>query len=273
MLFVDLDDFKTVNDSLGHAAGDELLVGVAARLEACLRGGDTCARLGGDEFGVLLEGLRPPEEAEDVATRIAEALETPFETAGNEVYARASIGVALGSTATRRERVAPRTPTSRCIAPRPTPARSVEVFESGMQDAALQRLELRADLERAVTDADFVVHYQPIVALETGRVVGLEALVRWQHPARGLLEPDTFVAAGRGDGPDRPDRGDRARPGVPRRCAGWQGTVPGADGLRSASTSPGTSWPTAPSRPRSARSSPSPGFGPPPSCSSSPRAS
>ncbi len=230
VLFVDLDDFKTVNDSLGHAAGDELLVGVAARLEACLRGGDTCARLGGDEFGVLLEGLRPPEEAEEVATRIAEALETPFETAGNEVYARASIGVALGSTATGASELLRHADVAMYRA-KADPGRSVEVFESGMQEAALQRLELRADLERAVIDADFVVHYQPIVALETGRVVGLEALVRWQHPVRGLLEPDTFV-------PLAEETGLIGRIGaivLDRAChavAAWQGTVPGAERLR-----------------------------------------
>ena len=230
VLFVDLDDFKTVNDSLGHAAGDELLVGVAARLETCLRGGDTCARLGGDEFGVLLEGVRPPEEAEEVATRIAEALETPFETAGNEVYARASIGVALGSTATGASELLRHADVAMYRA-KADPGRSVEVFESGMQEAALQRLELRADLERAVIDADFVVHYQPIVALETGRVVGLEALVRWQHPVRGLLEPDTFV-------PLAEETGLIGRIGaivLNRAChavAGWQCTVPGAERLR-----------------------------------------
>ena len=230
VLFIDLDDFKTVNDSLGHAAGDDLLIGVAARLETCLRGGDTCARLGGDEFGVLLEGLRPPEEAEEVAVRIAEALETPFETAGNEVYARASIGVALGSTATGASELLRHADVAMYRA-KADPAHSVEVFEAGMQDAALQRLELRADLERAVTDADFVVHYQPIVALETGRVVGLEALVRWHHPSRGLLEPDTFV-------PLAEDTGLIGRIGsivLDRACravADWQCTVPGADRLR-----------------------------------------
>ncbi len=192
VLFVDLDDFKTVNDSLGHAAGDDLLVAVAARLNECLRGGDTCARLGGDEFGVLIEGVRPPETAEDVAERIAEALEKPFAAAGNEVYARASIGVALGATATGVGELLRHADVAMYRA-KNDPGKTIEVFEPGMQDAAVQRLELRGDLERAVADAMLAVHYQPIVALETGRVVGLEALVRWEHATRGLLGPDTFV--------------------------------------------------------------------------------
>ena len=230
VLFVDLDDFKTVNDSLGHAAGDEVLVGVSERLEGCLRGGDTCARLGGDEFGVLLEGVRPPEQAADVADRIAEALSQPFEMAGKEVYARASIGVALGSTATNPSELLRNADVAMYRA-KSDPAHSVEVFESGMRDVALQKVELRADLERAVITGDFVVHYQPIVALETGRVIGLEALVRWQHPLRGLLEPDTFV-------PLAEETGLIGRVGaivLDRAChavAGWQRTVPGAERLR-----------------------------------------
>ena len=146
------------------------------------------------------------------------------------MYARASIGVALGSTATGASELLRHADVAMYRA-KADPAHSVEVFESGMQDAALQRLELRADLERAVTDADFVVHYQPIVALETGRVVGLEALVRWHHPSRGLLEPDTFV-------PLAEDTGLIGRIGsivLDRACravADWQCTIPGADRLR-----------------------------------------
>jgi diguanylate cyclase (GGDEF)-like protein/PAS domain S-box-containing protein len=230
VLFVDLDDFKTVNDSLGHAAGDDVLVGVSARLEGCLRGGDTCARLGGDEFGVLLEGVRPPEQAEDVAARISDALASPFEMAGQEVYARASIGVALGSSAASAGELLRNADVAMYRA-KSDPTRSVEVFESGMREVALQRLELRADLERAVTAGDFIVHYQPIVALETGRVIGLEALVRWLHPLRGLLEPDTFV-------PLAEETGLIGRVGalvLDQAChavAGWQRTVPGAERLR-----------------------------------------
>ena len=230
VMFLDLDDFKTVNDSLGHAAGDELLVAVAARLKGCLRDGDTCARLGGDEFGVLLEGVRPPEQAAEVAARIAASFTLPFEFSGTELYAGVSIGVALGSSASEPSELLRNADVAMYRA-KADPSRSVEVFESGMQDAALDRLELRADLERAVVDGGLVVHYQPIVRLETGRVVGLEALVRWEHPTRGLLQPLTFV-------PLAEETGLIGRVGaivLDRACrsvVNWQRAVPGAERLR-----------------------------------------
>ena len=230
VLFIDLVDFKTVNDSLGHATGDELLVGVSARLESCLRTGDTCARLGGDEFGILLEGVRPPEEAEEVAARNATAFDAPFAMSGTDLYARMSIGVAVGATASSASELLRNADVAMYRA-KADPSSRVEMFEPGMNADALDRLELRADLEHAVVDGGFVVHYQPIVSLETGRVVGLEALVRWEHPNRGLLPPVMFV-------PLAEETGLIGRVGgfvlkdACKTVAAWQRTIPGAARLR-----------------------------------------
>jgi len=191
VLFLDIDDFKTVNDSLGHTAGDQLLLAVADRLRVCLREGDTAARLGGDEFGVLLEEA---SQATPVSERVREALREPISIADNDVCVTASIGISVSTLAhdgadelLRNADVAMYTAKNRG-------KDRYEMFEPDMHVTALRRLELEAELRRAIERSEFRVHYQPIVELESGRVAGLEALVRWAHPERGLLGPGEFIA-------------------------------------------------------------------------------
>ena len=191
VLFIDLDNFKTINDSLGHAAGDHVLVETAHRVRSCLRTEDTAARLGGDEFAVLLEDADVTAAAR-MAERIRVALGTPFWVLGQEVYISASIGIAVrrdGDTANellRNADVAMYTAKSKGKA-------CFEIFEPAMHDAVVARLGLEAELRRAVERQEFVVHYQPIVKLESGEVIGAEALVRWQHPTRGIVPPLEFI--------------------------------------------------------------------------------
>ncbi len=191
VLFIDLDNFKTVNDSLGHAAGDHVLVETAHRVRSALRTEDTAARLGGDEFAVLLEDADVTAAAR-VAERIRSELGTPFWVLGQEVYISASIGIAMredGNTAgelLRNADVAMYTAKTKGKA-------RFEIFEPAMHDAVVARLSLEAELRRAIEHEEFVVYYQPIVRLETGEVIGAEALVRWQHPTRGLVPPMEFI--------------------------------------------------------------------------------
>ncbi|MDP9457558.1 MAG: EAL domain-containing protein [Actinomycetota bacterium] len=197
-LFLDLDDFKVVNDSLGHDAGDELLVAAAERLGSCLRPEDTIARLGGDEFVVLLEDVRGRGEATEAATRIAEALREPFLLgAHEEAFVSVSIGVALASGGEDRTGSSPDdllrwADVAMYEAKRKGKAHHA-VFDPSMDARALERLRLGADLGRAVERGEFRVHYQPEVELSTGRIVGFEALVRWEHPEQGLVSPARFI--------------------------------------------------------------------------------
>jgi diguanylate cyclase (GGDEF)-like protein/PAS domain S-box-containing protein len=195
VLFLDLDDFKTINDSLGHAIGDLLLVEVAERLRRSCRRGDTASRLSGDEFAVLLEDIASPAEATRAAERIVAALREPFELDGREVFASASIGIAVKSG---REEDAGEILRNADVAMYLAKSRGkarCEVFEPGMQTDALKRLELESDLRRAVENQELFLQYQPIVELESGTVTGIEALVRWRHPGRGIVEPLDFIAS------------------------------------------------------------------------------
>jgi len=191
VMFIDLDNFKTINDSLGHAAGDHVLVEMAHRVRSSLRTEDTAARLGGDEFAVLLEDAEVTAAAR-VAERIRMAVSRPFWVLGQEVYVSASIGIAVrreGDTANellRNADVAMYTAKSKGKA-------RFELFEPAMHDVVVARLGLEAELRRGIEREEFVVHYQPIVRLETGEVIGAEALVRWQHPTRGLIQPLEFI--------------------------------------------------------------------------------
>ena len=193
VLFLDLDNFKTVNDSLGHAAGDKVLVGIAARLQSSLRPGDTIARLGGDEFAVLLEDIAGEADATEVAQHIELALRTPFHVEGKDVLITASIGIAhRGPNSEGADEVLRNADVAMYSAKERGKGRHV-TFEPDMHAAVMKRLELEADLRRALERDEFLVYYQPLVQLQTGRVMGVEALVRWRHPERGLILPSEFI--------------------------------------------------------------------------------
>jgi diguanylate cyclase (GGDEF)-like protein/PAS domain S-box-containing protein len=192
VLFLDLDNFKTVNDSLGHTAGDELLVAVADRLGDCLRLEDTAARLGGDEFAVLLEDLADKREATEVADRVRAALRRPLTIAGREMVVGVSVGIAFDLPGTDSDQLLRNADLAMYTAKSRGKGR-YEIFEPEMHATAVRRLEMEADLRRALDGGELVVHYQPIVALATRRMSGVEALVRWQHPERGLLPPSVFI--------------------------------------------------------------------------------
>ncbi len=193
VLFIDLDDFKAVNDTLGHSAGDQLLIGVAERLRNSLRRPDTAARLGGDEFAVLIEDIDTPLEAEAVAERIFAALVEPFAIAGQSVTVHASIGVAVSDDATdSASRLMRHADVAMYAAKSAGKHRHVR-FVSGMEAEIVARHRLRADLERAISADEFSVHYQPIFDMSDGRLVATEALVRWRHPTRGMVAPDDFI--------------------------------------------------------------------------------
>jgi diguanylate cyclase (GGDEF)-like protein/PAS domain S-box-containing protein len=193
VLFLDLDEFKTVNDGIGHEAGDELLVAVAGMLLASLRPMDTAARLGGDEFAILLEDLTEADAAEHAADRILAALETPIKIAGRELVIGASIGIA--SPTTKRESGAEimRNADSAMYSAKRRGKGRHETFAPAMQEAVIRRLELAGEMRRALELGEFAVHYQPVVLLSDESITGFEALVRWNHPRRGLVAPREFI--------------------------------------------------------------------------------
>jgi len=194
-MFIDLDDFKTVNDSLGHAAGDEVLQEVGRRLKIAVRPGDTVARFGGDEFAVLLDGVAGSSDAADAAARILRALDLPIEIEGKNVFPRASVGICLvgedietpeASELLRNADVA------MYMAKRDSKG-SYRVFEPTMHERVVERLELRSDLQHALTMDQLELHYQPVVRLSDREILGVEALVRWNHPTRGTIPPIQFI--------------------------------------------------------------------------------
>jgi diguanylate cyclase (GGDEF)-like protein/PAS domain S-box-containing protein len=194
VLFIDLDRFKNVNDSLGHSVGDELLIAVARRLESCLRPGDTVARLGGDEFTILLDEVADIDHAVHVAQRLHREMVRPFKVQGHEVFVTMSLGITLGAGGHYDcpEDVLRDADTAMYGAKTSGKARDA-VFDYRMHDRAVALLELETDLRRAVERAEFEIYYQPIVSLATGKIDAFEALLRWRHPRRGLLSPDSFV--------------------------------------------------------------------------------
>jgi diguanylate cyclase (GGDEF)-like protein len=193
VLFCDLDRFKVVNDSLGHDRGDELLCAVAERLNGVLRAGDTAARFGGDEFVVLCEGVAGEDDAIRVAARLAEALDEPFGIADDEVYVRTSVGIALATSPEARPEALLRDADAAMYRAKERGGGAYEVFDLEMRDRALRRMSVEHALHRAIERDELRVHYQPLVAMSTGDVVGVEALVRWEHPERGLLGPIEFI--------------------------------------------------------------------------------
>jgi diguanylate cyclase (GGDEF)-like protein/PAS domain S-box-containing protein len=193
VLFLDLDDFKTVNDSLGHSAGDELLIHVAKRLQSCLRAHDLPARIGGDEFAVLLDGVGSHAEVEAVAHRIVSVLEEPHTVQGSEVLARASIGIAVPEVDDHDVDALLRNADTSMYTVKRAGKASYTFFERAMHERVVQQMQLDAELRHAVDRNEFVLHYQPIMHLGTERILGVEALVRWQHPTRGMLGPGEFL--------------------------------------------------------------------------------
>lgn len=192
VMFLDLDRFKDVNDSLGHSIGDELLKSVAESLTGCVRRSDTAARLGGDEFAILIEDVDNHDEVMELANRIMDALRRPVTLGGQPVCATVSIGISFGLTGSTSDELLRNADLAMYLA-KANGRDRYEEFRDHMHNAVATRLELEADLRRAVNDKEFIVHYQPIVNLETGRFVAFEALVRWDHPTRGVLAPDLFV--------------------------------------------------------------------------------
>jgi diguanylate cyclase (GGDEF)-like protein/PAS domain S-box-containing protein len=194
VIFMDLDDFKTINDSLGHAAGDAVLMEVAKRLATSIRSSDTAARFGGDEFAILLEDIENAQEAADTAERILESLTEPLQLDQKELVVRSSLGISVieGDAAADAEELIRNADAAMYIAKRDGKG-GYRLFEPAMHEGVLARLELRADLQRAIATAQLELYYQPVVRLDDGGVSGVEALLRWRHPERGIVGPDDFV--------------------------------------------------------------------------------
>jgi diguanylate cyclase (GGDEF)-like protein len=193
VLFLDLDRFKNINDSLGHPCGDELLKLVARRLEGCIRQTDMVARFGGDEFAILLDAIQDVSDAVRVAEKVQEAISAPFKLASHEAITTASIGVALSTSGyTEAEDIIRDADTAMYRAKDRGKARC-EIFDTAMHTRAVTLLRLESDLRRALEKDELCVYYQPIVSLASGELHGFEALVRWRHPERGIVSPDDFV--------------------------------------------------------------------------------
>ena len=193
VLFLDLDDFKRINDSFGHAVGDTLLISMAERLRRCVRTSDTVARLGGDEFAILIEDANDVLTSLEVADRVVTSMIPSFSIGNIEIDVSCSVGVAL---ATNRNTLAAELMRDADLAMYAAKARGkncIELYENSMHTAILERVRLEGDLRRAVERNEIVPHYQPIFDLTTGRITGFEALARWYHPERGVIGPDLFI--------------------------------------------------------------------------------
>lgn len=194
VLFLDLDRFKVINDSLGHVAGDQLLISVAQKLKAQLRVGDTVARLGGDEFVILLENIYDLSDATSAADRIQHHLTCPFNLNGHEVFTSASIGIALSNGVNEQPESFLRDADIAMYRAKSLGKARYAIFSSGMHEQAWSRLRLETSLRRAIERQELQLYYQPIVLLASGKIVGFEALVRWQHSEQGLLLPEAFIS-------------------------------------------------------------------------------
>jgi diguanylate cyclase (GGDEF)-like protein len=228
VLFIDIDDFKTINDSLGHRAGDELLQAVAARLEACLRPSDTIARFGGDEFAVLIEEIDDTADAATAAGRVLDSLADPIAIEGREVYVGASVGIAAGpedaETLLRDADLA-------MYRAKAEGKGRYRAYAPHMHADIVERLELEVDLKRAIEANELELHYQPIFSIKTGAIAGLEALVRWNHPTRGLLQPDSFIPMAESSGRIS-DLGRWVLAAACHQGALWRARYPATDGIK-----------------------------------------
>ncbi|MEP6788226.1 MAG: EAL domain-containing protein, partial [Acidobacteriota bacterium] len=193
VLFLDLDNFKSVNDSLGHEAGDELLISVTERLQACLRVSDTPARFGGDEFAILLEDLSHVDQAGFIAERIRNVLCAPFSIAGTEVFIGSSIGIAITIDGHETPEELLRNADVAMYMSKSNGKNRYTVFEDEMHDVVVKRVRLESDMRAALDNGEFEVYYQPILDLQSEKVMGMEALVRWNHPKDGLILPLDFI--------------------------------------------------------------------------------
>ena len=193
VLYFDLDRFKTINDSLGHSTGDGLLISVAHRLKEALRPSDTLTRLSGDEFAILLNEIGSSEDAMDVAQRIHLMLAKAFVVQGHTIFQTASTGIAMGAAKYTAPEQVLRDADLAMYRAKALKDREIVIFDGHMHASVVARLRLETDLRRALRRQEFLIHYQPIVSLETGQVLSFEALVRWQHPTHGLLPPESFI--------------------------------------------------------------------------------
>src|SRR6185312_12575367 len=193
VLYLDLDRFKSINDSFGHQAGDELLVATARRLERCVRPGDTLARLGGDEFTVLLDDVRSEADATGVAERIHQEVAAPLQMQGAEVFTSVSVGIALSSAGYQSPEDMLRDADTAMYRAKAGGRAGHQVFDGDMHRRAVSSLKLETELRRALERQEIVPYYQPLVDFDTGAVFGFEALARWRHPTSGMLMPDLFI--------------------------------------------------------------------------------
>lgn len=194
VLFMDLDRFKVINESLGHSSGDQLLVQVSKRLRGCIRPEDSVARLGGDDFVLLLEDLGGNNDVLTVAERVAKALESPFVLQGRELHTTCSMGIALTSDAHCSPADLLRDAEVAMYRAKSKGEGSIELFDPSMNEQAMRRFQMEAELRRAIEQREFVLYYQPLISLKSGRIEGWEALVRWMHPEKGLVPPVDFIS-------------------------------------------------------------------------------
>lgn len=200
VMLCDLDSFKDVNDTLGHSSGDEVLIAAAERLSSCVRPADTVARIGGDEFAILLDDASGVDEVASVATRVCTAMRTPFTIAGRDFVVKASVGVAMADHQDTRSEKLLQDADVALYAVKDAGGDDYTFFEPRLGKAYVDRLGLQAELSAALDKGELFIEYQPVVELASGRTVGVEALLRWRHPRRGVLKPDDFLAIAESSG-------------------------------------------------------------------------
>ena len=234
VLFIDLDRFKLINDTLGHHVGDRLIAEVGRRIRQCLRGGDTVGRVSGDEFGVVLTDLAQADDAALVAQKILDGLSRPFDLGGNEAYVTASIGISVFPADGADAETLLKNADMAMYRAKELTRNAYCFFTAEMNERSVAKLQLNTDLRRAIERGEFVLHYQPKVDLRDGRIHGVEALLRWNHPQRGVVLPAEFIPALEDSGPHPAGRRMGARRGrAPDRRVAARGLRPGAGGGQS----------------------------------------